>query len=216
MLTIVMIGLVLSACAARLLMPIAGFGFPSTQLFVTWACLLLLIVLGLLRRVPSPLLLCRTTDLLWGVGLGLALRILQGFLSGANSSPFPDLRVVGGANQFTEAAVAVLGSVLVAPVLEEGVFRGLALVSCYVYLRRRVGGVPAAIASALISSALFVLMHTSGGSSGIESALQLLILAVTLCGLVFATGRIWGSIFAHVTYNATFSVLMIVGSIANG
>jgi uncharacterized protein len=93
------------------------------------------------------------------------------------------------------ATLVILHSVIVAPLVEETIFRGLV----FPYLRRYWPFLPAA----LVSGAFFAAMHLEPRS----------LLAFTGLGVLFAwlrerTGSIWSSVILHATANAVALLLV--------
>lgn len=98
---------------------------------------------------------------------------------------------------FAQNAASFLGTFLVAPIIEELVFRGLiqGLISKN-YNR---------FAGVIVSSLIFGSVHLMNGSLSLISALQLLV-SGTFVGIMFSciylsTGSIWASITVHALYN---------------
>lgn len=186
---------------------------PALSMVVLWAGLGLPAVLAFSRGVPARLLTFHARDLLWAFCLGLALRILQGMLSNANSSPFPSFS--GGADTRDELVGLCfrVASGLVSPLFEEFFFRGVLLVAMYQMLRRPLGFVGAGVAATVASVALFVCLHLFfEGLSGAEVT-QLVFVGFGCAVYTLATGRLWGAVLIHLTYNASFFGLMALGTV---
>ena len=176
----------------------------------------LLGVLLLLRRRSVPLgpLVgpLRPTGRLLGIGAGLGVTtivvsltvvsILVG-LSGNDAAPEQLLTgdVMGSPLQIL---LAVLIAVVLAPLAEELVFRGL----LHRNLRRRMRIVPAT----LISSVLFAIVHVE-----VVFSQPIALVGLTLAGAVMAiayerTGSLVVPVVIHAVYNATTLVALIVTS----
>lgn len=196
------------------LVPTAGSPWNSmATLLPLWAGLTAPVVLLLARSRPTGLLRMRATDLVWGVGLGLAVRLVQGALEGANRQPFPTTPTAGGPFSGDWWLEQGLAAGVVGPVVEEFFFRAVILVTVYRLLRRRIGA-PAASASALLVSAgTFVLIHQAFAPLSLAAAFQLTLLGGVCAAVVLLTGRIWGAVLVHVVYNATFLGLGVMGSL---
>ncbi|MDP9435609.1 MAG: CPBP family intramembrane metalloprotease [Actinomycetota bacterium] len=119
--------------------------------------------------------------------LGLLVPALAGVApdntSGLRDEPLPVLLVVAAA------------AVLVAPVVEELLFRGLVLRG----LMLRLGFWPAAV----VSSTLFGLLHATGtGLQALPVVVATGVFGLALCVLVRRTGRLGPAILAHALRNA--------------
>jgi len=86
------------------------------------------------------------------------------------------------------------------------------LVSVYTLLRRLVGVVMAGAVAVVVSTALFVLLHSLVGGIGVDEVISLSLLGLVCGALVMLTGRIWPAILVHVVYNGTFVVLALAGT----
>lgn len=157
---------------------------------------------------PARLMRAKSTDLLWGISLGLILRILQGALSNANAHPFP---TAGNISSSWWYSVAISGG-LVAPLIEELTFRAVLLVSVFQLLRRSVGSLAAGATSLLVSSSVFVLLHAAFNSLSLGQGIQLFVVGAVCASVVLLTGRIWGAVLVHFVYNASYLLLVLVGS----
>lgn len=159
------------------------------------------------RARPSGILRFRANDILWGLCAGLLLRLLQGILSDANSNAFPTYGNTTAMRQFLGEA-ALVG--VVGPLMEEFFFRAVVLVFVYQLLRGRLGCVFAAIAAAVVSSAAFTLLHMFFSSLDAANVLQLLTLGFVSSTLVLLTGRIWGAVVTHASFNLSYLVLVLM------
>lgn len=191
--------------------PFAWEWMSSTVLM--WLAMGGAVIFAFLRGRPAGLLSFCPSDLLWGLAMGLALRGLQGVIGRANDLPFPAASG-SGSGLSTEWWLAVaLPAGVVAPVLEEAFFRGLALVSIYQILRGSVGSLAAGATALLGSSGAFVLLHATSGALPLADGMQLFIVGGTCALLVLLTGRIWGAILSHVIYNASYLGLVVAGTL---
>ncbi|MCC8050120.1 MAG: CPBP family intramembrane metalloprotease [Clostridiales bacterium] len=98
---------------------------------------------------------------------------------------------------FAQNAASFLGTFLVAPIIEELVFRGL-IQGIISKNYNRYAGV-------IVSSLIFGAVHLMNGALSLISALQLII-SGALVGIMFSciylsTGSIWASITVHALYN---------------
>lgn len=161
---------------------------------------------------PAGLLRLRGIDVLHGVALGAAVRVIQGWMpADGESGAFPSLLLVDGRVPGEVWITDVLLPVTVAPVVEELFFRGVLLVSVYTVLRRPLGKTAAGVTAVIVSTLVFAIMHSSAAGAGAVVAAGVLGLVCAL--LVILTGRIWGAILVHVVYNATFVGLSMVGTV---
>lgn len=172
--------------------------------------MLIPVVVALRAPRPAGLLRVRALDLLYGVALGLMLRLVQGWLevaaggSGALPSlPRSQLRLTW------QLDVVLTG--VAAPAVAEFFFRGVLLVALYSLLRRRIGATPAGTVAVVATTALFVLVNAFGDPARLDALVTAGLLGL-ICGtLVMATGRIWGAVLVHVVYGASFVALATAG-----
>lgn len=173
-----------------------------------WLAMLVPVVIGFRRSIPRGLLRFRAHDLLLGIMLGLTLRIVTGWMAPLTTWPTID-------SWWTDAlAPAVIG-----PVTEELFFHGLLLVALYTVFRRASRSrLAAGAATALISTALFVLAHLlTGAIDGHWSGpASIALVAFTGALLVLLTGRIWSAVIMHVAFNASYVVLGLVSLMTTG
>ena len=184
---------------------------PTVSLFALWAGLLGAVVWAFVRARPAGILVFRPTDLVWGLGVGLGLRLVQGLLSDANSAPFPS-----SASFFGMLWVGNAGDVFAAgfagPVIEEFFFRAVLLVALYQLFRWSLGHVAAGVTATLASAGAFICLHAAFGALSLSDGLQLFLVGVACSGLVIMTGRIWGAVLAHIVYNVSFVLLGVLGT----
>jgi membrane protease YdiL (CAAX protease family) len=187
-------------------------GLVSTA--ALWLAMLVPVVFAFSRSTPAGLLRFRAVDLLFGLGLALLLRVSQGWLEVAfgGMGALPGYPLIDGSLSATWLLSDALGVVVVAPVLEELLFRGVVLVVVYEALRRSTGRLTASVTAVAVSTALFVALHGVVGGASPDGIVSLALLGL-VCGLlVVLTGRIWGAILVHVAYNATFVALALLGT----
>jgi len=203
------VAVIASGWVGRSFMPWA----PALSVIVLWMGLGLPAVLAFSRGVPARLLTFHASDLLWASCIGLALRILQGMLSDANSSPFPSFSSGAGTRDELAGLTFRVASGLVSPLFEEFFFRGVLLVALYQMLRRPLGFAGAGAAATVASVALFVCLHLFfEGLSGAEVT-QLAFVGFGCACYTLATGRLWGAVLIHLIYNASFFGLMALGTV---
>ena len=190
---------------------IAGWAAPVAL----WAALLVPIVLAFRRSIPRPLLQFRAVDLLYGVVLGGMLRLVQGWLALAagGSDAWPSYVTLDGhlpaSWWFTELA----SGVVISPVLEEFFFRSVLLIVVYSVVRRSAGAGTAGFVAVIASTGLFVLGHTLTIGIAWDMAVSIGLVGLVCSLLVLLTGRIWGALLVHVTFNASYVALAVVGTL---
>lgn len=173
-----------------------------------WLVMLVPVVIGFRRSIPRGLLRFRAHDLLLGIMLGLTLRVIAGWMAPLTTWPTAD-------SWWTD----VLAPALVAPAVEELFFHGLLLVAFYTAFRRASRSrLAAGTATALITTALFVLTHLLTGALGDHWSGPVSIALVALAGalLVLLTGRIWSALVMHVAFNASYVSLGLIALLATG
>ncbi|WP_164515426.1 CPBP family intramembrane glutamic endopeptidase [Microbacterium sp. 10M-3C3] len=212
------LGLGAGLVAAAALNEFAPQPLGSTlSLLVVWVAFLAPVVFAFARSRPRALLRFRPLDLLYGIALGLILRLVQGWLEMAagGSSAWPAYSS-GGALPSNWWFDQLLAGVIVAPVLEELFFRGLVLVAVYTAVRRLAGAGIATFAAALVSTGLFVVAHALLAPVTWDAAVSLALVGLINSLIVLLTGRIWGAVLAHAVYNGIWIALATVGTLLGG
>lgn len=206
---------VLAGTAVVAFVPYAWSGILATALL--WAGMVAGIVWAFSRSRPAGLLRFGPTDLVFGLGLGVLLRIVQGWLdlAAGASGVLPSYPMVGGSLPSGFLFSEVLSPVVIAPVMEEFFFRAVVLICAYTILRRSFGKVTAGLAAAVVSTALFLMLHSLALSLAVNQVISLSLLGLVCSALVLLTGRIWGALLTHVVYNATYVALAIAGTMLN-
>lgn len=184
---------------------------PLASTAILWLGMILPVAVAVRRGRPAGLLRCRGVDLIWGLALGLGLRLFEGWVSDAAASPFPTAGPASGW-LLTEA----LPAGLVGPIVEEFFFRAVILVAVYGLFRRTAGRAGAAIAAVLVSTATFILIHVVDGSLPLTESIAVGAVGLACATLVMLTGRIWGAVLAHIVYNSTLLLLMAAGTAISG
>jgi membrane protease YdiL (CAAX protease family) len=160
---------------------------------------ILYLYLMLLVRSPSPFwrtigwrkMPARATAgqfLAGGAVLGLVAAFASGFFNSKESLPIEQLLQA----RISMMMFAALG-VLVAPLVEETIFRGF----LYPVIARRVG----VIAGILITGILFGLMHAAQLWGGWGQIVLLVVVGVVLTWVRARTGTVAASYFVHLGYN---------------
>lgn len=200
---------VFGAGISNLLLP----GVPIASTLALWAGLVAATAYAFARARPAGLLRVRFTDLLWGLGLGLALRTIQGWVSGADVSAFPSASSTPGVPDQAWWLTQFLPAGLIGPIVEEFFFRAVVLVVVYQVFRRSVGMTAAAMTALLVSAGLFVLLHGMRGSLLLADGIVLFAVGASCGLLLLLTGRLWGAVILHVVYNLSFLALAVTGAI---
>lgn len=216
-LAVALIGLGIATVISALIGLVSAAWWASTlATVVAWLGMLVPVVWALSRSRPIGLLRFRPVDLLFGVGLALVLRILDGWVAVGlgGSGAFPTYTTVNGALSSTWWFDDAVAPVLIAPVIEELFFRGVLLVSLYTVLRRPFGKIPAGIAATLATTGVFVLVHAVAFDGGASAAVSLALLGAVGAALVLLTGRIWAAVVTHVVFNVSYVFLALIGTFA--
>ncbi|MDF2044638.1 MULTISPECIES: CPBP family intramembrane glutamic endopeptidase [Microbacterium] len=203
------------ALVARALAPVLPASSSAiVSQAVIWVSLAVPVVWAWSRSRPRGLLAFRAVDVLYGAVLGVTLRFVQGALAQAESGPlpWPSTPSVDGALP-DGFVVDAISAVVVAPVLEELLFRGVVLVCAYTIVRRWAGRVAGGIAATAISAALFVSAHLLAATLSVPDVWALALVGVVTAVLVLGTGRLWGAVATHIVFNATGVVLVAVGTL---
>ncbi len=147
-----------------------------------------------------------TLDLLAGAGLGLALRAIMellapttGSLGGAFGPPDP-----------ITVAVLVIGAVLISPLVEELLFRGVLLRALQTALGAT-GRAVGAVVAVTLSTIAFVALHAVTTGAAVPWTILVSTAAVGLgCGVItVVTGRLGGALATHVVFNASGVLLLL-------
>ncbi|WP_060915985.1 CPBP family glutamic-type intramembrane protease [Microbacterium oleivorans] len=185
---------------------------PLASTAVLWIGMIVPAVIAFRKGRPAGLLRFRPADIVFGVALGLGLRLIDGWVTDAASRPFPTGSPLGGSLSPSWVLTEAIPAGLVGPVVEEFFFRTVVLVAVYSLLRRPAGSFAAAIAAVLVSTATFIMIHAVDGSLPLSESLSVGALGLTAALLVMLTGRIWGAVLLHLVYNASLLALMAAGT----
>lgn len=193
--------------------PVAWF----TANVVLWAVLLVPVLVAFRLSIPRQLFRFRWADVILGVSVGLMVRMLADVLLRSERGFLPWPTLADGTGQLPALwwLDSIVSSALAAPVVEELFFRAFLLVALYAVFCRITGSPAAAgVASALISAALFMLLHvvTSDGGLSTLGAIAMLVMGLAMAGLVLVTGRFWGALIAHLTFSGIWVTLALVGT----
>ncbi len=151
----------------------------------------------------------RPIDLLWGLAVGLLLRIVVSVLEVVVYGSLPATASggapTGSALIVISFIVAVLAATVIAPVVEELFFRGL-------LLRSVRGSTPgrAAWIAVVISAALFASLHlvvASGPSEALVTGVGTFLVGLGTGTAAVLTGRLGPAIVTHIVFNASLLVL---------
>ncbi|MDZ8201345.1 CPBP family intramembrane glutamic endopeptidase [Microbacterium sp. SSW1-59] len=201
---------VLAATAVTVLWP----GMSSAATVLLWAGMVGPVVFAFTRSRPAGLLRVRAIDVLFGLTLGVMLRLVQGWLEAASGggADFPAFERIGGRLPDGWVFADVVAPVIIAPAVEEFFFRAVVLVALYTVLRRPCGAVVAGVAAVLFSSGLFVLVHGLIGDLALDQVVSVGLLGLVCGTLVLLTGRIWAAILTHAAFNGAWVALALVGT----
>lgn len=179
-----------------------------------WMGMLVPVIVAFTRSRPIGLLRLRALDLLFGLGLGVVLRGMQGWIDGldGNAAAFPSYALIDGTLPLSWVFTDLVAPVAIAPVVEEFFFRAVVLIALYTVLRRPFGAVAAGVCAVLVSTALFVVVHALAGGGSVDQVASLSLLGLVCGTLVVLTGRIWAAVLVHCVYNTTFVVLALMGT----
>lgn len=202
------LGVVAAATIGRLGTSWASFASTATL----WASFAAAIAYAFVRGRPAGLLRFRPIDLLWGVGVGLGLRALEGWLSGSLLSAFPTAGTLDGTLPADWWWATALPGGLVGPLVEEFLFRAVILVAIFQAFRRWAGQQAAGITALMTSAGVFVLLHAAFTPTVLADGMQLFLVGVVCSLAVLLTGRIWGAVLIHMVYNVSFLLLVVVGT----
>jgi uncharacterized protein len=164
---------------------------------------------GRLTGALAPVRGARARDLAMGIGAGIAgfgvLLVALGILFRVIGFDPPDQQALADvAEGGVDALLALTMAVVLAPVVEEVVFRG----ALHQGLRHRTGFWPAA----LISSLVFAAVHLEVVMSSPAFLVQLFLLGVLFAWLLERTGNLAAPIVAHLVFNAISMALAILAA----
>lgn len=195
---------VLGAGVVNVLLPAT----PILSTLALWSGLIAATAFAFIRARPAGLMRIRPTDLLWGLGFGLMLRALQGWVSGSDAAAFPSTSSTAGASWWL---TTLLPAGFLGPLVEEFFFRAVLVVTIYQVMRRSVGQVAAAATALLVSAGVFVVLHGTRGALLLNDGLMLFGVGAACGLLVLLTGRLWGAVLLHVVYNLSYLTLVVIG-----
>ncbi len=120
---------------------------------------------------------------------------------------FPKLNM----NLFLQNLAGFIGTFIIAPFIEEVVFRGVILGQVEIRYNKT--------AAIIVSSLLFGAAHLTNGNLDFFSAIQL-VFSGTLVGILFGVisvseNSIWASFAVHALYNGIGSILVVQSSVTN-
>lgn len=146
------------------------------------------------------ILLCLPAVLAVGQGTALGVELARGPIEEMGHETLRALDAGRGVG-FVPVAVVILGAVVVAPVTEELIYRGLLQTGLAGLAGSRWAGV-------LLTSGVFVLMHV--GAASWHTMPTLLALSVAMGAAFERTGRIATPIVMHVAFNALNVALVLM------
>ncbi|REC97328.1 CAAX prenyl protease-like protein [Microbacterium sp. AG157] len=187
-------------------------GVAALSLPALWVGLLVPVGYAVVRGRPAGLFRLRLVDVLWGVGLGVGLRLVQGGLSDANAASFPTSTSLSIDLAASSLTAITLAAAFVGPLVEELFFRSVLVVVIFQMLRKTLGAAAAGATALLASAGAFVCLHGAYAPLSLSSGLQLFLVGGVCSLLVLLTGRAWSAVILHVVYNAVYLVLVGVGT----
>lgn len=193
----------------------SAWATPITALAV-WTSLAVPVILGLSRSIPRGLFALKPVDLLHGLVLGIALRLVQGAVQGVvdGSAPLiPSYPLTDGPVPLQALITDTLSGVVIGPVIEELFFRCALLVAVYTVARRRWGPEVGQCATLAVTTILFVAAHALIFPTSVDQTITLALVGLTCGLLVVRTGRVWGAVLTHVTFNAALLLLTVAGTV---
>lgn len=202
----------LGIAAASLINSVLGPELQWASSLTLWVCLGAAIFYVRSVEGARGLFVFKVEDVIWGLAAGLGLRLVQGFVT-AQRAPFPSRQSVDGALEHHAWLFDLVSAGLIGPTIEELFFRGVLLVSVYMLMRRRAGALMAGAVAIGISTAAFVALHFIFDPMTLAALLQFALVGVICGGVLLLTGRIAGAIVSHITYNASFLLLVEIGTL---
>lgn len=206
-------GILLSNVADRL---VGGTLGSALALAALWGGMLAAIVLAFARSRPRMLLRFHPFDLIYGLALGILLRLAQGYLeiAGTGTAAWPSLGTLDGSLPASFWFDGVLAPVVIAPLLEEFFFHAVLLVSIFTAVRRMTNSRSwAGFAAIAMTSALFIGLHVVFDAYTWWSVAAIGLVGLVCAGLVVATSRIWGAVLTHIVFNAIVVGMLLVGTL---
>lgn len=206
-------GILLSTLADQL---VGGTLGAALSLAALWGGMLAAIILAFVRSRPRMLLRFHPFDLIYGLALGILLRIAQGFLeiAGTGTASWPAAGTLDGSLPASFWFDGVLAPVVIAPLLEEFFFRAVLLVAIFTAVRRMTDSrVWAGFTAIVATTLLFIGLHLVFETYTWWSVVALGLVGLVCAGLVVATSRIWGAVLAHIVFNGIFAGMLLVGTL---
>jgi len=146
-------------------------------------------------------------DLLWGAAIGFACRMI---------AIATNLAVYGSAGLGGAPSIAgsvdpwlvfggLVAPIVIAPVIEEVFFRGLALGSVYGQLGGRSRRGPASVIAVVVTAAVFTSVHLIGtptAAAAATAAVPVFVLGAAAAAATLGTGRLGAALIGHAVFNA--------------
>lgn len=147
-------------------------------------------------------------DVFFGIGIGLLARSVASIVEIAFYGRMNGLGVTFGEIVYDGWWIfgALLAPILIAPFIEEVFFRGLVLRTTLRVSSLAIAKPGALVASVLVSAVSFTALHlaeVTNVTAALVLGLSTLIFGLGSATLAAATGRIGGSIVAHMTFNGS-------------
>ena len=146
-------------------------------------------------------------DVLWGLGAGFLLRAIAAGIELAMRGYIaaPIMVTPWGTSDIFTLMLALVAPMLLAPLVEELFFRGTLLTSL-----KRSGR---AIGAVVLGATIFALPHALTSTSTTDALVRFssaVVLGAGAGALAVSTGRVGASMIAHVAFNASLLLLLVV------
>ncbi len=178
---------------------------------ILWSGMAVAVVCALVVQRAPGLFRLRFADVVWGLGGAALLRLIGGVVSNASVAPFPTANDTTASLSSWVVQEGVPAG-LIGPVVEEMFFRAVLVVALYRLLSSRLGPATAAlrrhwsprVPSCFCTQRLRLCNYLTRSSCSLWGRVR---------GSRTSDRRVWGAILLHVTYNASFLLLAVVGSL---
>lgn len=199
---------VLTSSAFREMSPPAG---QVGSLLLLWTGLFGAAIYATFAMRPVGILSFRGSDVVWALAIATLLRLVVGVVHGVETSPFPIASVSASGSLVDWAVTNFAFAGLAGPFVEESFFRLALLPVIFTLLVPRFGALGGGMLAAFVSAAGFAALHIVFNAPDAASVVELFVLGFLCSSLVLLTGRVWGAVLLHVSYNAGFLAFSMAG-----
>lgn len=199
---------VLTSSVFRELSPPAG---QVGSLLLLWAGLFGAAIYAVFAMRPVGILSFRGADVVWALAIATLFRLVVGVVHGAERSPFPIASVSASQSLADWAFTNFVFAGLAGPLVEESFFRLALLPVIFMLLVPRFGALGGGVFAVFVSAAGFAALHIVYNAPDAASAVELFVLGFLCSSLVLLTGRVWGAVLLHVSYNVVFLAFSVAG-----